>query len=364
MVRSDVEIIGESFVDRALLAANNLEVAIQNATTLTELNGLTDKAIGEHKRLFRQKWSGAIEAANRFGEVWCLAEIKRYAEYFVVMRPGTRGQLKTAGPGRGKKGKTGTQKKLAPVLPGITADDIGLSEHERARGKQLDKIGESEIHRIAKVLQSTADPVNPNSVLAYKRSENVANKTHELQESEFSEDGPFDVVVIDPPWPMQKIDRDTVPTQDAFEYPTMTEDELVKFWRLEVEPKLKDDAHVFSWTTQKFLPMQLRLLDQWSLKYVLLMVWHKAGGFQPFGLPQYNCEFIIYARRGAPVFTTTKDFMCCFDAPRREHSRKPDLFYDVVRRVTGGSRVDIFAREKRDGFATFGNQAGKFDGVG
>ena len=44
----------------------------------------------------------------------------------------------------------------------------------------------------------------------------------------FSETGPFDVVVIDPPWPMQKIDRDERPNQAEFDYPIMTIDELAK----------------------------------------------------------------------------------------------------------------------------------------
>ncbi len=175
-------------------------------------------------------------------------------------------------------------------------------------------------------------------------------------------EGKFGTIVIDPPWPMQKIERDARPNQVAFEYPTMTEDELVAFGA-RVNEVAADDCHLFMWTTQKFLPMSLRLLDAWGFRYVLTMVWHKPGGFQPIGLPQYNCEFCIYARRGAPAFVDTKQFATCFDAPRREHSRKPDEFYETVKRVTVGSRIDIFSREARDGFEQFGNEVARFEGA-
>jgi N6-adenosine-specific RNA methylase IME4 len=164
--------------------------------------------------------------------------------------------------------------------------------------------------------------------------------------------GHYDVIVIDPPWPMEKIERDVTPEQVAFEYPTMREDELAA-----MQLPTADDCHVWVWTTHKFLPMCLRLLDAWGLKYVCTFVWHKPGGFQPFGLPQYNCEFAIYARRGTPQFIDTKAFPVCFDAPRGKHSEKPEAFYDVVRRVTAGRRIDIFNRRQIDGFDVWGKEA-------
>lgn len=170
--------------------------------------------------------------------------------------------------------------------------------------------------------------------------------------------GKFECIVIDPPWEMQKIERDVRPNQVAFEYPTMTADELAAF---DVAGIAADDCHLFCWTTHKHLPLAIDLLHTWGFRYVCAMVWHKPGGFQPIGLPQYNCEFVLYARRGSPSFIDTKAFPCCFNAPRKEHSRKPDEFYDVIRRVTQGPRIDVFSRESREGFATFGNEAGKFD---
>lgn len=169
----------------------------------------------------------------------------------------------------------------------------------------------------------------------------------------------YGTIVIDPPWPMKKIEREVRPNQVEFDYPTMDYEELRAF---RVKFRLLADAHchVFMWTTQKFLPMALRLFEDYEIKYVLTMVWHKAGGFQPVGLPQYNCEFVLYGRIGSPEFLDTKAFDCCFEAPRAEHSRKPDEFYELVRRVTADGRIDVFSREKRDGFDQYGNEPAKF----
>lgn len=171
--------------------------------------------------------------------------------------------------------------------------------------------------------------------------------------------GKYRCIVIDPPWEMEKIVRDNRPNavNFGFEYPTMTEAELAAF---DVAGMADDDCHLFCWTTQKHLPSALSLVETWGFRYVLCMVWHKPGGFQPYNLPQFNCEFAIYARRGSPEFVDTKAFSTCFQAPRREHSRKPDEFYALIERVTAGPRIDVFSREPRPGFDQFGNETGKF----
>jgi N6-adenosine-specific RNA methylase IME4 len=170
--------------------------------------------------------------------------------------------------------------------------------------------------------------------------------------------GKFGTIVVDPPWDMQKIEREVRPNQIGFDYPTMTEKQLAE-WPI-VADLSAASCHLFCWTTQRFLPAAIEIVEAWDFRYCITMVWHKPGGFQPMGLPQYNCEFVVYARRGSPSFIETTDFPCCFVAPRREHSRKPEQFYDLIRRVTSGPRVDVFSREARDGFAQYGNETAKF----
>lgn len=170
--------------------------------------------------------------------------------------------------------------------------------------------------------------------------------------------GEYRCLIVDPPWPMQKIEREhTAPAQgQALDYSTMSLDEI-KAYALPAA----DECHCYLWTTQRFLPASFEILEAWTMKYVFTMVWHKAGGFQPVNLPQYNCEFVVFGRRGGLGFLDTKDFPCCFDGKRREHSRKPTEFYDLVRRVSPAPRYDVFSREAVEGFEQGGMQTEHFD---
>ena len=54
------------------------------------------------------------------------------------------------------------------------------------------------------------------------------------------------------------------PNQVEFDYPTMSEDAVESSLAL----PCADACHVWVWTTHKFLPMALRLLEAWELNYV------------------------------------------------------------------------------------------------
>ena len=121
----------------------------------------------------------------------------------------------------------------------------------------------------------------------------------------------------------------------------------------------KSGCLVFLWTTEKFLPFAFTILEAWGVKYLFTMVWNKHRGRQLVGLPQFNCEFVLVGRIGKLDFVDTKAFKTSFEGLAREHSQKPKEFYRLLKRITPEPRIDMFSREKHNGFDQWGNEVGK-----
>jgi N6-adenosine-specific RNA methylase IME4 len=166
-------------------------------------------------------------------------------------------------------------------------------------------------------------------------------------------EGRFDLIECDPPWPEAGGGGGSKPLG----YKLLKLEEIECVVGRQLEKHAAADCHFFLWTTQKFLPVALDLLKKWGFEYGFHLIWHKPGGPQPVGYPQYNHEIILYARLGSPKFVDTTDFWTCFEAPRRTHSEKPQKFYETLRRVTAGRRLALFARRKIEGFTVWGDQA-------
>ena len=164
----------------------------------------------------------------------------------------------------------------------------------------------------------------------------------------------YKTIVVDPPWKMSKIKRDVRPNQNGFDYKTMSTEDIGNI----ILP-LADDAFVFLWTTQKYLPDSFRILDLWNLRYRFTMTWHKNGGMQIWNYPQFNSEFVVVGTKGKPKFLDTKAFSTAFTGLRKGHSVKPSEFYKVIRRVCPFPRLDVFARRTILGFDSWGDEAPK-----
>lgn len=165
--------------------------------------------------------------------------------------------------------------------------------------------------------------------------------------------GRYRCIVIDPPWPVEKIERETRPDQGiALDYPTMSLDEIAAL----PVPDLADPAgcHIYLWVTHKFLPVGMDLFEQWGARYQCLMTWRKNVGITPFSW-MYDTEHVLFGRIGT-LKLEQLGLRLSFEAPVTRHSAKPDVFYDRVVKASPDPRLELFARQPRDGFLTWGNE--------
>lgn len=229
----------------------------------------------------------------------------------------------------------------------------GMSHDTYAKCKYIDKHANKDQKKDLHEGKTTPNKVYI-ELKQKEKAQEIRSKLESIENQEVkATQGVYDVISIDPPW--QIGDPFSVSEKAGYkplQYPTMSVEEIK-----ELDIPCAEDCHVFLWTTQKFLFDAFDVLDTWGLEYVCTFTWVKNGGPQPLGLPQYNTEFFIYARKGKAKFIDTKNFFTALEAKRTGHSSKPEKFYELLRRVTAGRRLDMFNRREIEGFDRWGNEA-------
>jgi N6-adenosine-specific RNA methylase IME4 len=174
--------------------------------------------------------------------------------------------------------------------------------------------------------------------------------------------GRYRCIVIDPPWPMPKIERDVRPNQyEHLDYPTMTLEQLADEQWLPVRTLADDDCHIYLWVTHKFLPVGMDLLTEWGFNYQCVMTWRKNVGITPFSW-MYDTEHVLFGRRGN-LKLERLGLRLSFEAAVNGHSVKPDVFYERVREASPGPRIDMFPGVEHEGFEPWGLEASHRDVV-
>lgn len=160
--------------------------------------------------------------------------------------------------------------------------------------------------------------------------------------------GPFRVVVADPPW-----QYDDTATRGAVEhhYASMT---VAAICELPVRDLADEAAHLYLWTTNSHLPEAFRVMEAWGFEYKTLLTWVKPQ----IGMGHYfrGCtEHVLFGVRGV-LGTLRSDARNWFEAPRAEHSTKPEEFYRLVETCSPGPYLELFARRARPHWRTWGDE--------
>lgn len=134
------------------------------------------------------------------------------------------------------------------------------------------------------------------------------------------------------------------------------------------------DCVLFLWGCWPNLCGALRVIEAWGFTYkTCAFCWTKANARQidlfredvdgHIGLGYWtraNSEPCLLATCGNPKRQSAGVRQAIIE-PRREHSRKPDCVHERIERLVAGPYLELFARQSRPGWTTWGNEATKFD---
>ncbi len=174
----------------------------------------------------------------------------------------------------------------------------------------------------------------------------------------------YELLAIDIPWPFDLYSDAGAKKSASAQYDVMTADQIRA---LPIGQLASMDCLVYSWATAPLLPFAIECLQVWGFTYKSFMAWRKttASGKVRMGTGyrvRTTGEIIVVGTLGNPKQSYVPPTI--FDGIAREHSRKPDEFYALCDRVMPHARrADVFARESRADWHSFGNEATKFDEV-
>lgn len=196
-------------------------------------------------------------------------------------------------------------------------------------------------------------------------------------------EGKFGAILADPPWafqtwwsgrsnklpsPKKKFSYPSRATEPA--YDVMREDDLNA---LPVGDLAAENCVLFLWICWPVLQQSLRTIEAWGFEYkTCAFCWVKAHGKQVDmfhdDIPAHmtlgywtrsNSEVCLLATKGRPK-RVAADVKQAIIEPRREHSRKPDGIHERIERLVAGPYLELFARSRREGWSSWGNEVDKF----
>lgn len=170
----------------------------------------------------------------------------------------------------------------------------------------------------------------------------------------------YRTIVADPPWDHSDGTGASYSTKGrrdcGLPYQTMTLDEIKN---LPVSEWAMPGAHLYLWTTNRYLKAAFEVSKAWGFDHVATLVWCKQRGLGSGGVFYSNVEFVLYCRNkgdaGIPNAARIKSRW--FDWPRSSHSAKPEAFLDLVEQASHGPFLEMFARRARFGWDYWGDES-------
>lgn len=324
---------------------SNATRALAEAGTLEEVTHIRD--IAEAARTYARAAQLGLDAQNHAAEIKLRAERKAGE---MLKQAKENGEIKSQGGDR-KSNSHDASLKLA---------DVGISYTQSSRYQAVASLPEEVFESHIVETKAEGKELTTADILREARSEKARIERVRKVETISAGNAPLSaptacpVVYADPPWRYEHSKTDN--RQIENHYPTLSLQEICD---LPVSDIATTDAVLFMWATSPKLHEAMTVVDSWGFTYRTCMVWDKERMGMGYYARQQH-ELLLIATRGNLPVPEPANRPASVVRIRRdnEHSSKPHEFYDLIERMYPEyAKVELFARNAREGWFAWGNQA-------
>lgn len=171
----------------------------------------------------------------------------------------------------------------------------------------------------------------------------------------------YSTILADPPWQFTNRTGKMAPEHKRLSrYPTL---KLQEIKEIPVSTVAASQSHLYLWVPNALLGEGLEVLSAWGFQYKTNIIWHKIrkdGGPDGRGVGFYfrnTTEIILFGIKGKlRTLSPGRRQVNIIRSRKREHSRKPDELYEIIKDCSPGPYLELFARGKRAGWNQWGNE--------
>lgn len=162
-------------------------------------------------------------------------------------------------------------------------------------------------------------------------------------------EGKYRVLYADPPW---SYSNSGFNQSAASQYPTKATADIAK---LPVGDLLDGSAALFLWVTSPILPDGLEVMSAWGFDYKACLVWDK-GKAPGMGWWLHTKHELLLIGSMGDVGTPKEmpDSVLRLDPGR--HSEKPAVIRSMIELMFPGPYIELFARQRVEGWDAWGNE--------
>ncbi len=166
-------------------------------------------------------------------------------------------------------------------------------------------------------------------------------------------DKKYQIIYADPPWQYRNKHTGGSLTSGALsKYPVLSTDDICA---LPIGFLTDKNCALFLWATVPMIQDAFKVMEAWGFKYKTMLFWRKIMSWGMGFWYRGQVEICLLGIKGkVKAFRIQKANIV--QAKVREHSRKPDEFYELIEMTGLQPRIELFARKKRDGWDCWGNE--------